>query len=300
MHLSEWARYSLNLELSQDERWSKSFQDDFSVIHASFRKLEERLGATSLFSLHGDLLGFLGLWFFGNVYKDEFYDLAQIGGISLGRIAILNWRYELDQYCELFKDTRGSAGHYGFRSSVLAQRLEDGKIMVIRAMDAPEQLCTYQVSLVRNGDTIAEIIVFPGIVGAWTGIRKGKYGICLSPEPALTFLPNPFRITPPSALRRVLEECDTYSKAVETLINTRMSTSAAFILWTDTECCVVEKRIGNRITEMKGDYLLLDNNGLNHKYMRSPPENHPDIIEDIHGLKYQIKALMDINSIRKM
>jgi hypothetical protein len=250
--------------------------------------------------MHGDLVGIIGLWIFGNVYRKELYDLAQIGGISLGQAAILNWRYELDQYSELFQDSRGSAGHYGFRSSVLAQRLEDEKVMIVRAMDAPEQLCTFHCCLTRKDETIAEIIVFPGIVGSWTGIRKGKYGICLSPEPALTFLPNPFKITPPSALRRILEIFDTYEGALKALVDTQLSTSASFILWDDDRCCTVEKKVGTRITEMQGNYLLLDNNGLNYKYKNCPPENQPDILEDIHNLKYQIKALMDTKSIRKM
>lgn len=133
--------------------------------------------------------------------------------ITIQKAVLTNVLYELESWC----------------TSIVAQ-MKNGTIIHARNLDfdnpANMRKITYRASFTRNGEEVFESVMFSGVVGVYTGIKKGAFSVSENQrfpnKNPLGLLTNLFMIVTGFEeiswrIRTTLETCDTYDCAYKYL-----------------------------------------------------------------------------------
>ncbi len=211
--------------------------------------LKEYLRELNLLGDYRALIESVAKWTVLRPVREEVRDLAEILGVDADHLTLINLYYDLANLVfrspkipvagdlpklliETFKNARP------FACTAFAFVGPDGKPWHARNLDwwsdKERRLASGSVLIDYQTANGAEFTVlgWPGLSGALTGLRKGAFTVSLntvcSEEP---FTPG---ASLPILIRQVLEECSTYSAAVQRLSETRLL-SDGLLLVTGTE-----------------------------------------------------------------
>jgi hypothetical protein len=169
----------------------------------------------------------------GGLYQGEIQAWAEGLGVSIGTATMLNCAYELShlRMPKLFGCTAGV-------------RWVEGQGMVhVRTLDwpLPSMAPATRLFRFRRGQREFVSVGVPGQVGVLSVMLPGAYSVTINWAPPAA-MPD-FEFGPGFFLRNVLEKVDTYDAAVQTLTNTRLSTSVFFTVCgvEKGQACVIER-----------------------------------------------------------
>jgi len=205
---------------------------------------------------------------FGGLYRGEIASWAEALGVSLGTVTILNCAYELShlRWPKLFGCTAGV-------------RWIDGVGMVhVRNLDWPLATMGAATRLFRYCRGAREFVSVgvPGQVGVLSGMLPQAYSATINWAPPVAF--PTFDFGPAFLLRDTLETCDSYEAAVETLTQTRLSTSVFFTVCgaEKDQACIIERTQSDAaVRTMAGPVLVQANHHVAGRFVK----NNEDIVE---------------------
>jgi hypothetical protein len=222
--------HSINLQTAEAHRWAEVIACEKAV---ASRVVQE---AAQAFERVPELLRWVFARLYktrGGLYRGEIQAWADALGVSLGTATVLNCAYELShlRWPKLFGCTAGG-------------RWVDGLGMIhVRTLDWPivSMGAATRVFRFHKGERAFVTIGVPGQVGVLSGMLPGAYSVTINWAPPAAF-PS-FDFGPTFLLRDTLETRDSYHAAVQTLAETRLSTSVFFtVCGTEPDqACVIER-----------------------------------------------------------
>jgi hypothetical protein len=209
---------------------------------------------------------------FGGLYRGEMASWAEVLGLSLGTVTLLNCAYELShlRWPKLFGCTAGV-------------RWLDGLGMVhVRNLDWPLDTMGAATRLFRFRRGAREFVSVgvPGHVGVLSGMLPHAYSVTINWAPPASF-PS-FDFGPAFLLRDTLETCDSYDAAVRALTQTPLSTSVFFTICgvEKHQACVIERTQRQAaVRPMTGPVLVQANHHVADRFAR----NNEDLREVEEG-----------------
>lgn len=252
-------KYDIDLLSPPNRRWSEVIDKEEEVMCA--------LGAEALDSVEEEL----GYWdwlmnetlyklfsarysFYGGRYAKEMKHIASGLGVSPALAVVLNCSYELSRLFE---------GVTPFGCTAGVKWLPGTGMIHVRNMDWPLQrigpaTCLFRYA--REGHSFTSVGV-AGLVGVLSGMVPGQYSVTINWAPALE-VPS-WGWGPLFLLRYVMETCDTYEEAVETLANSLLATPAFYMVCGTKrgQACVLERTEHDcEIREMGNSTVLTHSN----------------------------------------
>jgi hypothetical protein len=202
---------------------------------------------------------------FGGLYRGEIASWADAVGVSLGTTTILNCAYELShlRWPKLFGCTAGV-------------RWAEGLGMVhVRSLDWPLATMGAATRLFRFHRGAREFVSVgvPGHVGVLSGMLPHAYSVTINWAPPASF--PTFDFGPAFLLRDILETCDTYHAAVQTLTRTPLSTSVFFTVCgaEKDQACVIERTQRDAaVRPMTGPVLVQTNHHVAGRFAKNNEE----------------------------
>lgn len=187
---------------------------------------------------------------FGGLYQVEIQAWADALGVTAGTATMLNCLYELSHLPNPFGCTAGIC------------RLNNFGLVHVRTLDWPIDglgAATRVFRFCRGSREFVSVGV-PGQVGVLSGMLPGAYSVTINWAPPAAF--PTFDFGPTFLLRDVLETCDTYELAVESLQETRLAASVFFtVCGTEPdEACVIERTQRRAAIRPIGDAALVQAN----------------------------------------
>ncbi|HEV3263494.1 MAG TPA: C45 family autoproteolytic acyltransferase/hydrolase [Gemmataceae bacterium] len=202
---------------------------------------------------------------FGGLYQGEIETWADALGVSLGTATMLNCAYELShlRWPKLFGCTAG------------VRWVEAVGMVHVRTLDWPSATRGSATRLFRFRRGAREFVSVgvPGQVGVLSGMVPQAYSVTINWAPPAAF-PS-FDFGPTFLLRETLEACDSYDAAVETLTQTRLSTSVFFTVCgtQKAQACVIERtQCEAAVREMTGPMLVQANHHVAERFVKNNEE----------------------------
>jgi hypothetical protein len=203
----------------------------------------------------------------GGLYVGEMVSWAEALGVSLGTVAILNCSYEAShlRWPKLFGCTAGV-------------RWVEGLGMVhVRNLDwpLPEMGAGTRLFRFLRGTHEFVSIGVPGHVGVLSGMVPHAYSVTINWAPPGAF--PTFEFGPTFLVRDTLESCDDYDAAVRTLSETRLSTSAFFLVCGTgkDQACVIERTQNAAVVRPMAGPALVQ---ANHHVAEAFAKNNEDLL----------------------
>jgi predicted choloylglycine hydrolase len=267
MFISDTPQYTIDLDTPEADRWA----DVIAAEKTSAGKLIQRAAADIERVPRVCRWGFGKLYqAFGGLYQGEIKAWAAGLGVTAGTATMLNCLYELSHLPNPFGCTAGI-------------RWLDGCGMVhVRTLDWPIDGMGEATRLFRFRRANREFVAVgvPGQVGVLSGMLPGASSVTINWAPPAAF--PTFDFGPTFLLRDVLETCDTYASAVETLERTQLSTSVFFTVCgvERNQACVVERTQRRAaVRPLNGPVLVQANHHIadafaknNDAILKVPPE----------------------------
>jgi hypothetical protein len=267
MFVSETPEYVIDLNRPEEERWADVIVAEQPTASTLIQRAAadiERVPKICRWGF-GKLYGM-----FGGLYQGEIKAWSVALGVTSGTATMLNCLYELSHLPNPFGCTAG------------IRWLDDYGMIHVRTLDWPIDGMGTATRLFcfRRGAREFVSVGVPGQVGILSGMLPGAYSVTINWAPPAA-IPT-FDFGPTFLLREVLETCDTYAGAVETLARTRLSTSAFFTVCgaKKGQACVVERvQRAAAIRVIDGDVLVQANHHIatdfaknNQAILKVPPD----------------------------
>src|SRR5262245_20347242 len=213
MFVTDTPEYIIDLNQPEPNRWA----DVIAAEKENAKKLIDRAAADIERVPRVCRWGFGKLYqAFGGLYQGEIQAWSEAIGVTAGTATMLNCLYELSHLPNPFGCTAG------------IRWIEPHGMVHVRTLDWPIDGMGEATRMFRFRRGTREFLSVgvPGQVGILSGMLPGAYSVTINWAPPAS-LPN-FDFGPTFLLRDVFETCDTYGAAVQTLEQTRLSTSVFF------------------------------------------------------------------------
>lgn len=286
MYTPDVPTYTINLALDEHERWAHVIRREKKVA----RRLVDE-GMADFEQIPRSVIK-AGGWAFKQIYSlyggryvAEMEAWADALDITVGEAVLMNCSYELSHITEQL---------YGCTAGV---RWVDGLGMVhVRSMDWPLETigpATRIFHFVDGGREFYSVGIV-GHVSVLSGMVPGAYSVTINWAPPAG-RPK-FDWGPSFLLREVLEECDTYNKAVEALTEARLSTPVFFTVCGTKkgQACVIERTHAEAaIRKMKGSVITQANHHVAKKFVANngPFDAEDDSVVRAETLKAELESL---------
>lgn len=247
-------RYQIDLCLDPKQRWNRIILDHKENILKTLETIESNINSIFGNGILSNLISkfFSGLTSLGAVmYYKEIEGIAELLGISVGKVAMLQLAYEFNTSCTSILYKNGD--------EVLHYRTMDWNMLELKPL-------TIEVEFKRNGIPIFVATTWPGYVGILTGMRIGTYAVSINYRRVnegmfRNLLNGLFSCWPISFLvRYILENYSTYEEAKNAFRNSYLMAPVYIILSGKTGGRIFTRDRTRNVRELKlEDYLVQTN-----------------------------------------